>query len=87
MLVGKYFEGNSKDSSNNGQIGHIKVQQETNIIEIEIHSKFPNLLIEECSLKIDQFKLDVETMVGIRDRQYLSSTSNHVYYLILKCKL
>ena len=79
MLVGKYFEGNSKDSSNNGRIRHIKVQQETNIIEIEIHSKFPNLLIECHNLKIYQLKQDVEAMLRIRDRK-LGITLNNIIH-------
>ena len=57
MLVEKYLEGNLKDSSNNGRIEPIKIQRETDIIEIETHSTFPNLLIQECSLNIDQLNL------------------------------
>ena len=81
------MEGSIKDSSNYGQIKHVKIRRETILLKLKIHSKFPYLLIEECSLKIYQFKVDVETMQAIRDHQYLSSTSTHVYYLFLKYKL
>ena len=76
-LIEKYVEGSLKDSSNYGGIGHIEIQRETDLIKIEIHTGFPDLLIEEHSLKIDQLKRDVDTMLGIGDRK-LRITLNNV---------
>ena len=42
------------------------------LIRIEIHAGFPNLLIEQYNLKIDQLKHDVDTMIGICIREPIS---------------
>ena len=52
---------------------------DTDLIKIEIHTGFPDLLIEEHSLKIDQLQRDVDTMLGIGDRK-LRITLNNVIY-------
>ena len=59
------------------EIGLIYIKFKTDLIRIEIHTGFPNLLIECHNLKIYQLKQDVEAMLRIRDRK-LGITLNNI---------
>nr|YP_009948621.1 ribosomal protein S3 [Sphaeropteris brunoniana]YP_010395719.1 ribosomal protein S3 [Cyathea lepifera]QKV46592.1 ribosomal protein S3 [Cyathea lepifera]QOH97802.1 ribosomal protein S3 [Sphaeropteris brunoniana]UQJ73793.1 ribosomal protein S3 [Cyathea lepifera] len=75
--IEKYVEKHVKDSSNYGGIGHIEIQRKTDPIRIEIHTGFPDLLVEEHNLGIDQMKSDIEHMLGLGNRK-LRITLNNV---------
>nr|YP_010702977.1 ribosomal protein S3 [Bolbitis hekouensis]YP_010703786.1 ribosomal protein S3 [Bolbitis tonkinensis]WCO10256.1 ribosomal protein S3 [Bolbitis hekouensis]WCO86972.1 ribosomal protein S3 [Bolbitis tonkinensis] len=58
-----------KDATNYGGIGHIEIQRKTDLIRVDIHTGFPDLLIEERSLGISQMKGDVEKISGVESRK------------------
>lgn len=58
-----------KDASNYGGIGHIEIQRKTDLVRIDIHTGFPDLLIEEQSLGISQIKSDIENTLGLESRK------------------
>nr|YP_008474602.1 ribosomal protein S3 [Marsilea crenata]AGI51538.1 ribosomal protein S3 [Marsilea crenata] len=75
--IEKYVERSVRDSSSYGGIGHIEIQRKTDLIKVDIHTGFPDLLIEEHSLRIDQMKNDIEAMLALGNRK-LRITLNNV---------
>nr|YP_009548269.1 ribosomal protein S3 [Onychium japonicum]AYW14815.1 ribosomal protein S3 [Onychium japonicum] len=67
-FVEKYIQKHVKNVSNYGGIGHIEIRRKTDLIQIDIHTGFPDLLIEERSLGISQMKSDLGTMLGLESR-------------------
>nr|YP_011030837.1 ribosomal protein S3 [Hiya brooksiae]WQT71204.1 ribosomal protein S3 [Hiya brooksiae] len=67
--VEKYIEKHLKDASNYGGVGHIEIQRKTDLVQIDIHTGFPDLLIEEQSLGISQMKIGLENMLGLESRK------------------
>nr|YP_009690695.1 ribosomal protein S3 [Lomariopsis japurensis]QEG57475.1 ribosomal protein S3 [Lomariopsis japurensis] len=53
------------EATNFGGVGHIEIQRKTDLIRVDIHTGFPDLLIEEQSLGIGQMKKDLENILGI----------------------
>lgn len=66
-----------KNSSNYGGIAHIEIQRKTDLIRIEIFTGFPDLLIEERSLGIDQLKANMEESLDVGN-QKLQITLNDI---------
>ena len=58
-----------KDATNYGGVGHIEIQRKTDLIRVDIHTGFPDLLIEEQSLGITQMKSGIENISGIESRK------------------
>nr|AWD77934.1 ribosomal protein S3 [Odontosoria chinensis] len=67
--IEKHVEKYVKDASNYGGIGNIKIYRKTDLIRIDINTGFPDLLIEEQNLGIDQLKADIENILGLRNRK------------------
>nr|YP_009183854.1 ribosomal protein S3 [Cyrtomium devexiscapulae]YP_009192068.1 ribosomal protein S3 [Cyrtomium falcatum]YP_009479817.1 ribosomal protein S3 [Cyrtomium fortunei]YP_010889702.1 ribosomal protein S3 [Cyrtomium macrophyllum]AKF33849.1 ribosomal protein S3 [Cyrtomium falcatum]ALN96627.1 ribosomal protein S3 [Cyrtomium devexiscapulae]AVW86017.1 ribosomal protein S3 [Cyrtomium fortunei]WJJ69549.1 ribosomal protein S3 [Cyrtomium macrophyllum] len=67
--VEKYIAKHVKDTTNYGGVGHIEIQRKTDLIRVDIHTGFPDLLIEEQSLGISQMKSDIENILGIESRK------------------
>nr|YP_009548703.1 ribosomal protein S3 [Gastoniella chaerophylla]AYW15678.1 ribosomal protein S3 [Gastoniella chaerophylla] len=67
-LVENYIKNNVKNVSNYGGIGHIDIRRKTDLIQIDIHTGFPDLLIEERNLGISQMKQDLGNMLGLESR-------------------
>lgn len=53
-----------KDATNYGGVGHI-----ADLIRVDIHTGFPDLLIEEQSLGITQMKSGIENILGIESQK------------------
>nr|UAT96827.1 ribosomal protein S3 [Elaphoglossum marginatum var. marginatum] len=58
-----------KDATNYGGVGHIEIQRKTDVTRVDIHTGFPDLLIEERNLGISQMKGDVEKILGVESRK------------------
>nr|YP_009549223.1 ribosomal protein S3 [Llavea cordifolia]AYW16372.1 ribosomal protein S3 [Llavea cordifolia] len=67
-FVEKYIQRHVKNVSSYGGIGHIEIHRKTDLIQIDIHTGFPDLLIEEQSLGISQMKSDLGDMLGLESR-------------------
>nr|YP_009426026.1 ribosomal protein S3 [Deparia viridifrons]ASU94686.1 ribosomal protein S3 [Deparia viridifrons] len=67
--VEKYVAKHVKDATNYGGVGHIEIQRKTDLIRVDIHTGFPDLLIEEQSLGITRMKSDIENILGIESRK------------------
>nr|YP_010969843.1 ribosomal protein S3 [Pteris arisanensis]WNR49056.1 ribosomal protein S3 [Pteris arisanensis] len=67
-FVEKYIQKHVKNVSNYGGIGHIEIRRKTDLIQIDIHTGFPDLLIEERSLGISQMKSDLGNMLGLKSQ-------------------
>nr|YP_009548007.1 ribosomal protein S3 [Pellaea truncata]AYW14553.1 ribosomal protein S3 [Pellaea truncata] len=67
-FVENYIQQHVKNVSNYGGIGHIEIQRKTDLIQIDIHTGFPDLLIEEQSLGISQMKSDLGNILGLGNR-------------------
>nr|YP_010886129.1 ribosomal protein S3 [Athyrium iseanum]YP_010886218.1 ribosomal protein S3 [Athyrium otophorum]YP_010886396.1 ribosomal protein S3 [Athyrium spinulosum]WJH16322.1 ribosomal protein S3 [Athyrium iseanum]WJH16411.1 ribosomal protein S3 [Athyrium otophorum]WJH16589.1 ribosomal protein S3 [Athyrium spinulosum] len=67
--VEKYIAKHVKDATNYGGVGHIEIQRKTDLIRVDIHTGFPDLLIEEQSLGITQMKSGIENISGIESRK------------------
>nr|YP_009920293.1 ribosomal protein S3 [Adiantum nelumboides]YP_010341237.1 ribosomal protein S3 [Adiantum reniforme var. sinense]QMQ99237.1 ribosomal protein S3 [Adiantum nelumboides]QOH99664.1 ribosomal protein S3 [Adiantum reniforme var. sinense]UNZ94143.1 ribosomal protein S3 [Adiantum reniforme var. sinense] len=67
-FVEKYIQKHVKSVSNYGGVEHIEIQRKTDLIQIDIHTGFPDLLIEEQSLGISQIKHDLGNILGFESR-------------------
>nr|NP_848098.2 ribosomal protein S3 [Adiantum capillus-veneris]Q85FI4.2 RecName: Full=Small ribosomal subunit protein uS3c; AltName: Full=30S ribosomal protein S3, chloroplastic [Adiantum capillus-veneris]AAP29429.2 ribosomal protein S3 [Adiantum capillus-veneris] len=67
-LVEKYIQKHVKSVSNYGGVGHIEIQRKTDLIQINIYTGFPDLLIEEQSLGISQMKQDLRNLLGLESQ-------------------
>nr|YP_010376795.1 ribosomal protein S3 [Adiantum malesianum]UPV69559.1 ribosomal protein S3 [Adiantum malesianum] len=67
-FVEKYIRKHVKSVSNYGGVGHIEIQRKTDLIQIDIHTGFPDLLIEEQSLGISQIKHDLGNILGFESQ-------------------
>nr|YP_009549136.1 ribosomal protein S3 [Haplopteris elongata]AYW16198.1 ribosomal protein S3 [Haplopteris elongata] len=69
-LVEKYIKKHRKNVTNYGGIGQIAIRRKTDLLQIIINTGFPNLLIEEQNLGINQMKNDLGKILGM-ERQNL----------------
>ncbi|KAH7292439.1 hypothetical protein KP509_29G068400, partial [Ceratopteris richardii] len=67
-FVERYIQKNVKNVSNYGGIGHIEIRRKTDLVQINIHTGFPDLLIEEQSLGISQMKIDLGKKLGLKSQ-------------------
>nr|AXZ97089.1 ribosomal protein S3 [Callistopteris apiifolia] len=69
--IEKYVQKRIKDSSDYGGIAHIKIERKTDLITIEICTGFPDLLIQERNLGIDQLKSSIGELLDfkVKDRK------------------
>nr|AOV84704.1 ribosomal protein S3 [Actinostachys pennula] len=75
--IEKYLEGGIKSRFGYGGIGHIEIHRKTDLTGIEIHTGFPDLLIEERNSKLDQLKNDIEKLFCY-ETQKIRVTSNGI---------
>nr|YP_009425059.1 ribosomal protein S3 [Ampelopteris prolifera]ASU93719.1 ribosomal protein S3 [Ampelopteris prolifera] len=69
--IERYITKHVKDAANYGGVGHIEIQRKTDLIRVDIHTGFPDLLIEEQSLGITQMKGGIENILGIESRKLI----------------
>lgn len=67
--IGEYVQKHIKNSSNYGGIAHIEIRRKTDLIRIEIYTGFPDLLVEERSLGIDQLKANMEESLNFGNQK------------------
>nr|YP_010715505.1 ribosomal protein S3 [Todea barbara]WDE24612.1 ribosomal protein S3 [Todea barbara] len=72
-----YVQEHIKNSSNYGGIARIEIQRKTDLIQIEIYTGFPDLLIEERGLGIDQLRTNIEKLLSSKNRK-LQITLNNI---------
>nr|QYB18510.1 ribosomal protein S3 [Conocephalum salebrosum]QYB18598.1 ribosomal protein S3 [Conocephalum salebrosum] len=65
LYVQKYI----KNSSNYGGIARIEIQRKTDLIQVEIYTGFPALLVESRGQGIEQLKLNVQDIISCGDRR------------------
>jgi small subunit ribosomal protein S3 len=58
-----------RNSSNYGGIARIEIQRKTDLIEVEIYTGFPALLIENRGRGIEQLKNDVQNILNPIDKR------------------
>nr|QWW93063.1 ribosomal protein S3 [Cyathodium smaragdinum] len=67
--IGLYVQKHIRNSSNYGGIARIEVERKTDLIQIEIHTGFPALLVENRNQGIEQLKLDVQNTLFFENRK------------------
>nr|QYB18686.1 30S ribosomal protein S3 [Conocephalum conicum]QYB18773.1 30S ribosomal protein S3 [Conocephalum conicum] len=65
LYVQKYI----KNSSNYGGIARVEIQRKTDLIQVEIYTGFPALLVESRGQGIEQLKLNVQDIISCGDRR------------------
>jgi small subunit ribosomal protein S3 len=64
-----YVEKHIRNSSNYGGIARIEIQRKTDLIQVEIYTGFPALLIENRGRGIEQLKTDVQNVLNPIDKR------------------
>nr|YP_010892666.1 ribosomal protein S3 [Pleurozia subinflata]URH13483.1 ribosomal protein S3 [Pleurozia subinflata] len=64
-----YVRENIRNSSNYGGIARIEIERKTDLIQVEIHTGFPALLVESRNRGIEQLKTDVQKILNPVDRK------------------
>nr|YP_009668016.1 ribosomal protein S3 [Jubula hutchinsiae]QCW58791.1 ribosomal protein S3 [Jubula hutchinsiae] len=64
-----YVREHIRNSSNHGGIGHVEIKRKTDLIEIEIYTGFPALLIENRGEGIEQLKTNVQNILNPIDQR------------------
>jgi small subunit ribosomal protein S3 len=64
-----YVKKHIRNSSNYGGIARIEIQRKTDLIEVEIYTGFPALLIENRGRGIEQLKNDVQNILNPIDKR------------------
>nr|QKV47124.1 ribosomal protein S3 [Tectaria decurrens] len=79
--IERYIAKHMTGATNYGGVGHIEIQRKTDLIRVDIHTGFPDLLIEEQNLGISQMKGDIENISGIESRKLrvILSSVTHPY--------
>nr|QUG10565.1 ribosomal protein S3 [Hymenophyllum wrightii] len=65
--IERYVQKRVEGSSDYGGIAHIEIQRKTDLINIEICTGFPDLLIEERNLGIDQLKSSIAKLLDFKN--------------------
>lgn len=65
IYVCKHIRG----SFNYGGIACIEIKRKIDLIQVEIHTGFPTLLVESCRWGIEQLKIDVRNLLHFVDRK------------------
>nr|QGS65032.1 ribosomal protein S3 [Microcycas calocoma]QKN99158.1 ribosomal protein S3 [Microcycas calocoma] len=64
-----YVQRHTRSSSNHGGIARVEIRRKIDLIQVEIHIGFPNLLIESRGRGIEQLRIDVRNMLNSVDRK------------------
>nr|AND48454.1 ribosomal protein S3 [Flatbergium sericeum] len=64
-----YVRKHIRSSSNYGGIARIEIKRKTDLIQVEIHTGFPALLVESRGRGIEQLKVDVRNLLNFGDRK------------------
>nr|YP_009659451.1 ribosomal protein S3 [Riccia fluitans]QCR64608.1 ribosomal protein S3 [Riccia fluitans]QYB18423.1 ribosomal protein S3 [Riccia fluitans]WKW95066.1 ribosomal protein S3 [Riccia fluitans] len=64
-----YVQKHIKNSSNYGGIARVEIQRKTDLIQVEIYTGFPALLVENRSQGIEQLKLNVQNILSSKDQR------------------
>jgi len=64
-----YVRKHIRNSSNYGGIARIEIQRKTDLIQVEIYTGFPALLIENRGRGIEQLKTDVQNILNPTDKR------------------
>lgn len=67
--IKNYVHKNIKNSSNYGGITRIEIKRKTDLIQVEIHTGFPALLVENRNHGIEQLKTDVQNILNPQNRK------------------
>lgn len=67
--IENYIYKNIRNSSNYGGIARIEIKRKTDLIQVEIQTGFPALLIKNRSRGIEQLKKDVQSMLTPGDQK------------------
>nr|YP_010117285.1 ribosomal protein S3 [Neocheiropteris ovata]QPM99550.1 ribosomal protein S3 [Neocheiropteris ovata] len=67
--IERYIANHMTDATNYGGVGRIEIRRKTDLIRIEIHTGFPDLLIEEQDLGISQMRGYIENILGIETQK------------------
>nr|YP_009667770.1 ribosomal protein S3 [Schistochila macrodonta]QCW58545.1 ribosomal protein S3 [Schistochila macrodonta] len=67
--IESYVQKYIKNSSNYGGIARIEIQRKTDLIQVEIYTGFPALLIENRGRGIEQLKTDVQNVLNPIDKR------------------
>ena len=67
--IESYVKKHIRNSSNYGGIARIEIHRKTDLIQVEIYTGFPALLIENRGRGIEQLKTDVQNMVNPADKR------------------
>nr|YP_009522572.1 30S ribosomal protein S3 [Dumortiera hirsuta]AXQ02634.1 30S ribosomal protein S3 [Dumortiera hirsuta] len=62
-----YVQKHIKNSSNYGGIANVEIKRKTDLIQVEIYTGFPALLIESRGQGIEQLKLNVQNILSSGD--------------------
>ncbi|KAG6540315.1 hypothetical protein Mapa_018217 [Marchantia paleacea] len=66
-----YVQKHIKNSSNYGGIARVEIKRKTDLIQVEIYTGFPALLVESRGQGIEQLKLNVQNILSSEDRKLL----------------
>nr|YP_009642838.1 ribosomal protein S3 [Reboulia hemisphaerica]QCP68453.1 ribosomal protein S3 [Reboulia hemisphaerica] len=64
-----YVQKHIKNSSNYGGIARVEIKRKTDLIQVEIYTGFPALLVENRGQGIEQLKLNVQNLISSGDRR------------------
>ena len=67
--IENYVYKNIRNSSNYGGIARIEIKRKTDLIQVEIHTGFPALLVENRGHGIEQLKTDIQTILTPGDHK------------------
>ena len=67
--IESYVKKHIRNSSNYGGIARIEIQRKTDLIQVEIHTGFPALLVENRGRGIEQLKTNVQSILTPGDRK------------------
>nr|QWW93227.1 ribosomal protein S3 [Lunularia cruciata] len=64
-----YVQKHIKNSSNYGGIARVEIKRKTDLIQVEIYTGFPALLVESRGQGIEQLKINVQKILNSGDRR------------------
>uniref|UniRef100_Q4FG73 Small ribosomal subunit protein uS3c n=2 Tax=Ginkgo biloba TaxID=3311 RepID=RR3_GINBI len=67
--IENYVRRHMKNYSNYGGIARVEIRRKIDLIQVEIHIGFPNLLIEDRGRGIEQLRTDVRNMLNSANRK------------------
>nr|YP_009547769.1 ribosomal protein S3 [Leptochilus hemionitideus]AYW16817.1 ribosomal protein S3 [Leptochilus hemionitideus] len=67
--IERYIANHMTDATSYGGVGRIEIRRKTDLIRIDIHTGFPDLLVEEQDLGISQMRGHIGNLLGIETRK------------------